>query len=69
MSKQPLVSIIIPVYNEEANLKWHHDLLRDYLKKLPQSFEIIYINDGSSDGSKRQQLQLDSPKQKVTQQL
>lgn len=51
MSKQPLVSIIIPVYNEEANLKWHHDLLRDYLKKLPQSFEIIYINDGSSDGS------------------
>ncbi len=50
-SNKKLVSIIIPVYNEEANLEWHHKHIKDYLNTLPESFEIIYVNDGSRDNS------------------
>ncbi len=50
-SKIELISIIVPVYNEEANLEWHHEIISKYLSKLKEAFEIIYINDGSKDGS------------------
>lgn len=46
-----LLSIIIPVYNEEDNLEWHHKKIEETLKKLPISYEVIYIDDGSTDGS------------------
>lgn len=49
--KKPLLSIVIPVYNEAANLNWHHQIIAKAIKKLPYSFEIVYVNDGSSDHS------------------
>ena len=49
--KKKLISIIVPVYNEEANLEWHHERIVNYLLSLKQAFEIIYVNDGSRDGS------------------
>lgn len=45
------VSIVIPVYNEEANLLWHHKKITKHLKSLHLNYEIIYVNDGSSDKS------------------
>lgn len=53
MSKNssPLISIVIPVYNEEANLLWHHKKITKHLESLRLRYEIIYINDGSSDES------------------
>ncbi|MEO8911692.1 MAG: glycosyltransferase family 2 protein [Candidatus Saccharimonas sp.] len=47
----PLISIIVPVYNEETNLDWHHKKMSAYLKSLNIKYEFIYTNDGSSDGS------------------
>lgn len=49
--KEPslFVSIIAPVYNEEANLDYLFERLTAALKDL--SYEIIFVNDGSHDGS------------------
>lgn len=48
---KPLISIIIPVYNEEANLLWHHKKITKHLGSIKLKYEIIYINDGSTDAS------------------
>lgn len=58
-----LLSIIIPVFNELENLQWHHDKIVSFFKKRNQSFEIIYVDDGSSDGSLEliRKIQSDSP--------
>ena len=50
-NKDQLISFIIPVFNEAENLKWHHGKIVKYLTKLPIDFEILYVNDGSSDNS------------------
>lgn len=50
-NNSPLLSIVIPVYNEEANLVWHHKRITKHLKSLRIKYEVIYINDGSSDDS------------------
>lgn len=49
MGKNPSISIAIPAYNEEENLDW---VVKDALKELPKYFsvfEIIIVDDGSSD--------------------
>jgi len=45
------LSIIVPVFNEEQSLVPLCSQLTAVLSKLGKSFEIIFINDGSSDGS------------------
>ena len=47
----PQLSIVIPVYNEEAGLRALFDRLYPALDKLCVSYEIIFINDGSRDRS------------------
>lgn len=46
-----LLSVVIPVHNEEGNLEWHHKKIESTLKKLSLTYEIIYIDDGSRDDS------------------
>ena len=45
------LSIIIPVYNEEDSLDPLYKNLEAVLKSLGHDFEVIFINDGSIDGS------------------
>ena len=47
----PDISVFLPVYNEEPNLRPLHDKLAEALKALGRSAEIVYVDDGSSDGS------------------
>jgi len=47
----PEVSVFLPVYNEEPNLRPLHLKLDTALKALGRSSEIIYVDDGSTDGS------------------
>src|SRR5215208_3266636 len=49
----PDVSVFLPVFNEEPNLLPLHAKLDEALKSLGRSAEIIYVDDGSSDGSLR----------------
>ena len=46
-----MISIVIPVYNEVGNIQKLHQELLEVLKNLNQKFEIIFINDGSIDGT------------------
>jgi glycosyltransferase involved in cell wall biosynthesis len=45
------ISVVIPVYNEGEALAELHRELADALDQLEQSTEIIFVDDGSSDGS------------------
>ncbi len=46
-----MISVVIPVYNEEENLVRLHDELLGVLRSLGERYEIIYVDDGSSDSS------------------
>jgi glycosyltransferase involved in cell wall biosynthesis len=50
-AEPPEVSIFLPVYNEEPNLRPLHAKLDAALKSLGRSAEIVYVDDGSTDGS------------------
>lgn len=44
-------TIIVPVYNEEANLERVETELSDYLKMASVPTSILFVNDGSKDNS------------------
>ena len=47
----PYISVVIPVYNEEANLEALFTRLTKVLDDTGKPFEIIFTNDGSRDNS------------------
>ncbi len=47
----PYLSVVIPVYNEEANLEALFARLTKALDALGKSYEILFTNDGSRDHS------------------
>jgi glycosyltransferase involved in cell wall biosynthesis len=49
----PEISVFLPVYNEEPNLPPLHAKLDQALSKLGRTAEIVFVDDGSSDGSLR----------------
>ena len=51
MGEIKTISVVIPVYNEEENLKPLYGELKEVLKSLPYEYEIIFVDDGSTDGS------------------
>lgn len=46
---KPYLSLIIPAYNEEARLESSLSIAFEYLSKRGFSFEIIVVDDGSTD--------------------
>jgi dolichol-phosphate mannosyltransferase len=46
-----MLSVIIPVYNEANNIKELATRLNQTLAGLPEDWEVLFINDGSRDGS------------------
>ena len=45
------LSAVVPVYNEEDNLLPLHRQLTEVLEQLESDYEIVVIDDGSTDGS------------------
>jgi len=43
------ISIVIPVYNEEENVPILYERLKKVLEELPYNYEIIFVDDGSTD--------------------
>lgn len=50
-SEGPWISVVIPVYNEKENLFKLNSSLIEVLNKMGRPFEVIYIDDGSKDGT------------------
>lgn len=49
----PVLSVVIPVYNEAASLRSLHASLRTVLESLDMTYEVIFVDDGSLDGSQQ----------------
>jgi glycosyltransferase involved in cell wall biosynthesis len=43
------LSVIIPLYNEEENIPTLHEKLKESLDPLEKEYEILFIDDGSTD--------------------
>jgi polyisoprenyl-phosphate glycosyltransferase len=50
-TEYPLISIVVPVYNEEEVLTEFHETVIKVLSEIPVDLELVYINDGSSDNT------------------
>src|SRR6266542_6080357 len=61
----PEISVFLPVYNEEPNLLPLHAKLDEALKVLGRSAEIIYVDDGSNDGSLKILREIDEVDERV----
>mgnify|MGYP003337729115 FL=1 len=48
-----MISIVIPLYNEQETIPELHRRLTDAMKNVNDSYEIIWINDNSKDDSLR----------------
>jgi glycosyltransferase involved in cell wall biosynthesis len=62
-----LLSIIVPVLNEEGNIPLLHAAISRALKELQNPYEVIYVDDGSTDNSYEQlrRQALDDPRVRV----
>ena len=47
----PQLSVVIPVFNERESLRPLHETLKLSLDRLGRSYEVLFIDDGSLDGS------------------
>ncbi len=47
----PHLSLVIPVYNEEENLPLLFDSVKQAMGLLKQSWELVFVDDGSTDHS------------------
>ncbi len=46
---KPFISVVIPLHNEEGNLPSLYEELKEVLEKLNTPYEILFVNDGSTD--------------------
>jgi len=46
-----MISLVIPVYNEEVNLSRLIERLRPVMQKMGKNYEIIFVDDGSRDNT------------------
>ena len=45
------ISVVIPIYNEQQSVRPLYDALSAELQRLGYSYEIVYVDDGSTDGT------------------
>ena len=53
-----MISIVIPLYNEEENVKDLYKGLKSVLDSLQENYEILFVDDGSSDGTYQRLLEV-----------
>lgn len=51
VAPSPGLSVVVPLYNESAGFGMFHESLTAVLKQIAMPYEIIYVNDGSADGT------------------
>ncbi|MCL2623072.1 MAG: glycosyltransferase family 2 protein [Planctomycetaceae bacterium] len=48
---EALISVVVPVYNEEESLEAFYDAVSEQLNRLGMPWELVFVNDGSQDRS------------------
>ncbi|NLC29920.1 MAG: glycosyltransferase family 2 protein, partial [Chloroflexi bacterium] len=48
---EPIFSVIVPIFNELENLPLLYDRVRAVMDSTSETWELILVDDGSSDGS------------------
>jgi glycosyltransferase involved in cell wall biosynthesis len=46
-----MISLVIPVHNEEGNIEPLYREIKTVMDSLGEEYEILYVNDGSTDAS------------------
>jgi len=46
-----MLSVVVPIYNEQENIAAFHAAVRTVMESLEEHWEIVYVNDGSRDQS------------------
>ncbi len=49
MEEKPAISVVIPVFNEQDNVRLLYQQIRKACESLRQSYEIVFVDDGSHD--------------------
>ncbi len=49
---RPVVSVVVPIYNERENVTALHEALTNALVSLGRPYEIVLVDDGSRDGTR-----------------
>lgn len=50
---QPVYSVVVPCYNEEAVIGESHRRLTEVMQGMGESYELVFVNDGSRDATPR----------------
>jgi len=48
---RPIISVVVPMYNEQEVINTTHERLMGVMQGMNTPFEVIYVNDGSRDGT------------------
>ncbi|MFA6047619.1 MAG: glycosyltransferase family 2 protein [Parcubacteria group bacterium] len=51
MNEKRMISLIIPIFNEEKNIPILYEHVKKVVDSTPHLWELIFVNDGSRDGS------------------
>lgn len=46
-----MISVVVPIYNEEEIISQLHDAVIQAMSRMRESWEVVYVNDGSKDSS------------------
>src|SRR6202167_4654059 len=46
-----MISVVVPIFNEEELVCLFHSALADSMKDIGEAWEVVYVNDGSKDSS------------------
>ncbi len=50
--QHPYISVVVPFYNEEESIERLWDVLHESLDEIGRSYEVIFVDDGSSDSTR-----------------
>lgn len=46
-----MISVVVPIYNEEELILQFHEAVADVMQDVGETWEVVYVNDGSKDSS------------------